>query len=43
MCGLQAVPCTDHIEISPMIDEIFADPGPAGGKTTSLEREETAP
>ena len=25
MCGLQAVPCTDHIELGPMIDEIFAD------------------
>ena len=40
MCGLQAVPCTDHIEIGPMIDEIFADLAPLAEKNNiTLERE----
>ena len=40
MCGLQAVPCTDHIEIGPMIDEIFADLAPLAEKNNvMLERE----
>ena len=32
MCGLQAVPCTDHIELGPMVDEIFADLAPLAEK-----------
>ncbi len=40
MCGLQAVPCTDHIELGPMIDEIFADLAPLAEKNNiTLERE----
>ncbi|MBC5770958.1 MULTISPECIES: HAMP domain-containing sensor histidine kinase [Dysosmobacter] len=40
MCGLQAVPCTDHIELGPMIDEIFADLAPLAEKNNvMLERE----
>ena len=40
MCGLQAVPCTDHIEIGPMIEEIFADLAPLAEKNNiTLERE----
>ena len=40
MCGLQAVPCTDHIEIGPMIDEIFADLAPLAEKNNiTLERD----
>ena len=40
MCGLQAVPCTDHIELDPMIDEIFADLAPLAEKNNiTLERE----
>ncbi len=40
MCGLQAVPCTDHIEIGPMIEEIFADLAPLAEKNNvMLERE----
>ena len=40
MCGLQAVPCTDHIEFGPMIDEIFADLAPLAEKNNiTLERE----
>ena len=40
MCGLQAVPCTDHIELGPMIDEIFADLAPLAEKTNiTLERD----
>ena len=40
MCGLQAVPCTDHIEIGPMVDEIFADLAPLAEKNNiTLERE----
>ena len=40
MCGLQAVPCTDHIELGPMIDEIFADLAPLAEKNNViLERE----
>ena len=39
MCGLQAVPCTDHIELGPMIDEIFADLAPLAEKNNvMLER-----
>lgn len=44
MCGLQAVPCTDHIELGPMIDEIFADLARWRKKTTSRwSGRETAP
>ena len=40
MCGLQAVPCTDHIELGPMIDEIFADLAPLAEKNNiTLERD----
>ena len=40
MCGLQAMPCTDHIELGPMIDEIFADLAPLAEKNNiTLERE----
>ena len=40
MCGLQAVPCTDHIELGPMIEEIFADLAPLAEKNdVTLERE----
>ena len=40
MSGLQAVPCTDHIELGPMIDEIFADLAPLAEKNNiTLERE----
>ena len=40
MCGLQAVPCTDHIELGPMVDEIFADLAPLAEKNNiTLERE----
>ena len=40
MCGLQAVPCTDHIELGPIIDEIFADLAPLAEKNNvMLERE----
>ena len=40
MCGLQAVPCTDHIELGPMIEEIFADLAPLAEKNNiTLERE----
>ena len=40
MCGLQAVLCTDHIELGPMIDEIFADLAPLAEKNNvMLERE----
>ena len=40
MCGLQAVPCTDHIELGPMIAEIFADLAPLAEKNNvMLERE----
>ena len=40
MCGLQAVPCTDHIELGPMVDEIFADLAPLAEKNNvMLERE----
>ena len=40
MCGLQAEPCTDHIELGPMIDEIFADLAPLAEKNNvMLERE----
>ena len=40
MCGLQAVPCTDHIELGPMIEEIFADLAPLAEKNNvMLERE----
>ena len=40
MCGLQAVPCTDHIELGPMIDEIFADLAPLAEKNNvMLERD----
>ena len=40
MCGLQAVPCTDHIEIGPMIEEIFADLAPLAEKNNiTLERD----
>ena len=40
MCGLQAVPCTDHIELGPMIDEIFADLAPMAEKNNiTLERD----
>ena len=40
MSGLQAVPCTDHIELGPMIDEIFADLAPLAEKNNvMLERE----
>ena len=40
MCGLQAVPCTDHIELGPMIDEIFADLAPLAVKNNiTLERD----
>lgn len=40
MCGLQAVPCTDHIELGPMIDEIFANLAPLAEKNNvMLERE----
>ena len=40
MCGLQAVPCMDHIELGPMIDEIFADLAPLAEKNNiTLERE----
>ena len=39
MSGLQAVPCTDHIELGPMIDEIFADLAPLAEKNNvMLER-----
>ena len=39
MCGLQAVPCTDHIELGPMIEEIFADLAPLAEKNNiTLER-----
>ena len=42
MCGLQAVPCTDHIELGPMIDEIFADLAPLAEKNNiTLERDGT--
>ena len=40
MCGLQAVPCTDHIELGPMVDEIFADLAPLAEKNNiTLERD----
>ena len=40
MCGLQAVPCTDHIELGPRIDEIFADLAPLAEKNNiTLERD----
>ena len=40
MCGLQAVPCTDHIELGPIIDEIFADLAPLAEKNNiTLERD----
>ena len=40
MCGLQTVPCTDHIELGPMIEEIFADLAPLAEKNNiTLERE----
>ena len=40
MCGLQAVPCTDHIELVPMVDEIFADLAPLAEKNNiTLERD----
>ena len=40
MSGLQAVPCTDHIELGPMIDEIFADLAPLAEKNNiTLERD----
>ena len=40
MCGLQAVPCTDHIELGPMVDEIFADLAPPAEKNNiTLERD----
>ena len=40
MCGLQAVPCADHIELGPMIEEIFADLAPLAEKNSvTLERE----
>ena len=40
MCGLQAVPCTDHIELGPMVDEIFADLAPLAAKNNiTLERD----
>ena len=40
MCGLQAVPCTDHIELGPMIDEIFADLAPLAERNNiTLERD----
>ena len=40
MCGLQAVPCTDHIELGPMIEEIFADLAPLAEKNNiTLERD----
>ncbi len=40
MCGLQTVPCTDHIELGPMIDEIFADLAPLAEKNNiTLERD----
>ena len=40
MCGLQEVPCTDHIELGPMIDEIFADLAPLAEKNNiTLERD----
>ena len=40
MCGLQAVPCTDHIELGPMTDEIFADLAPLAEKNNiTLERD----
>ena len=40
MCGLQAVPCTDHIEIGPMVDEIFAVLAPLAEKNNiTLERD----
>ena len=40
MCGLQAVPCTDHIELGPMVDEIFADLAPLAEKINiTLERD----
>ena len=40
MCGLQAVPCTDHIELGPMVDEIFADLAPLAEKNNiALERD----
>ena len=40
MCGLQAVLCTDHIELGPMVDEIFADLAPLAEKNNiTLERD----
>ena len=40
MFGLQAVPCTDHIELGPMVDEIFADLAPLAEKNNiTLERD----
>ena len=40
MCGLQAVPCADRIELGPMIEEIFADLAPLAEKNSvTLERE----
>ena len=40
MCGLQAVPCTEHIELGPMVDEIFADLAPLAEKNNiTLERD----
>ena len=40
MCGLQAVPCTDHIELGPMVDEIFVDLAPLAEKNNiTLERD----
>lgn len=40
MCGLQAVPCTDHIELGPMVDDIFADLAPLAEKNNiTLERD----
>ena len=40
MCGLQAVPCTDHIELGPIVDEIFADLAPLAEKNNiTLERD----